>query len=549
MVHNLFHSCLSRIFAPLQRAAVHGILLKDGCGVLRRGHPILATYIGDYPEQVLVTGTKTKDCPKCTIPADKLGSLTEPCEPRDLPAILNALALADSNPRLFQEACNNLRIKPIFQPFFAQLPYMNIFQSITPDILHQLLQGILRHLLSWLIQAYGASEINNRFQRLIPNHHIQVFSSGITSLSRVTGKVCDLISRIILGVIIGARIMNDLDPARMVQAVRAFLDFLYLTRLPIQSSKTLRSLHHALQAFHMNMTIFIDLGIRKNFNIPKLHACRHYESLIRLFGSTDNYDTQYTERLHKDFAKKPSRATNMRDELLQMAVWLERQEQVHQHAGYVHWLEQGGIRGTAITRDHIPNLKPHCCIKMSKAPTVYSVSIEKLETDYGALRFRETFARFVVQWQQPGIRQAHLDYKVQGIHLPFISVSTYHRIKFLQASANGDQESVADIIHVQPAHVVTQRRNASPKTINGRFDTVLVHSGKEGDTGVRGEFMPFNVPHQALMTDSSPCSTTPCSFYHQLSSPAAFISCKQSTSRASCVCRVVHIIWAHTRSK
>ena len=186
MVHNLFHSCLSQVLAPLRQAAIDGILLKDGSGVPWWGHPILAAYIGDYPEQVLVTGTKTKDCPKCNIPADKLGSLTEPCELRNLQVILNMLALADSDPRSFQEACNNLHIKPIFQPFFAQLPYTNIFQSITPNILHQLLQGILWHLLPWLIQAYGASKINTRCQRLIPNHHIQIFSSRITS-DEITG--------------------------------------------------------------------------------------------------------------------------------------------------------------------------------------------------------------------------------------------------------------------------------------------------------------------------------------------------------------------------
>ena len=143
MVRNLFHSCLSQILAPLQMVAVHGILMKDGGGVVHRGHPILASFIGDYPKQVLVTGTKMKDCPKCNISTDKLGNLAEPCEPQDLQAILNALALADSNSQLFQEACNNLHIKPILQPFFAWLPYTNIFQSITPNILHQLLQGIL----------------------------------------------------------------------------------------------------------------------------------------------------------------------------------------------------------------------------------------------------------------------------------------------------------------------------------------------------------------------------------------------------------------------
>ena len=34
MVHNLFHLCLGQILALLRRAAIHGILVKDGSGVL-----------------------------------------------------------------------------------------------------------------------------------------------------------------------------------------------------------------------------------------------------------------------------------------------------------------------------------------------------------------------------------------------------------------------------------------------------------------------------------------------------------------------------------
>ena len=143
MVNNLFHSCLTEILAPVGRAAVEGVLMKDGKGVLRHGHPILASYIADYPEQVMVMGTKTKDCPKCNISSNELGNLMAPCKMQDIQVVLDAFALVNSDPPLFQQTCNNLRIKPIFQPFFGQLPYVNIFQAITPDILHQLLQGIL----------------------------------------------------------------------------------------------------------------------------------------------------------------------------------------------------------------------------------------------------------------------------------------------------------------------------------------------------------------------------------------------------------------------
>ena len=245
----------------------------------------------------------------------------------------------------------------------------------------------------------------------------------------MTGNEYNLIGRIILGVIIGTQLQNDLDPSRMIWAIHTFLDFLYLARLPIQSSKTLNLLDYALQAFHDDMAIFINLGIRKDYNIPKLHACRNYKSSIKLFGSTDNYDTQYTESLHKIFSKDPFRASNKKDKLQQMMALLEHREQVHQHTGYVHWWEKGSIKATK--QDPIPTLTPRRRIKMAKRPTACSVSIENLEIDYGASQFCEAFMRFVIQWQQLGIRQAHLDYEIQGVHLPFISVSTYHQIKFL----------------------------------------------------------------------------------------------------------------------
>ena len=54
-------------------------------------HLILAVFIGDYPEQVLVTGTKTGECLKCNIDPKKLGSIDTPCTMRDLQKTLEAL--------------------------------------------------------------------------------------------------------------------------------------------------------------------------------------------------------------------------------------------------------------------------------------------------------------------------------------------------------------------------------------------------------------------------------------------------------------------------
>ncbi|KIL60573.1 hypothetical protein M378DRAFT_14041, partial [Amanita muscaria Koide BX008] len=72
MLVNLFHFCMQRILEPLEIAGIEGVVMKDGHGTARRIHPILAVYIGDYPEQVLVTGIKTGRCPKCDVDSGNL---------------------------------------------------------------------------------------------------------------------------------------------------------------------------------------------------------------------------------------------------------------------------------------------------------------------------------------------------------------------------------------------------------------------------------------------------------------------------------------------
>lgn len=95
---NLFHACMRKIMAPLRSAGLDGIAMTSGDGVTRRMHPIFAAYVGDYPEQVLVTGIKTGQCPVCTVPADQLGEADVDFPVRDLETALDAFALADESP-------------------------------------------------------------------------------------------------------------------------------------------------------------------------------------------------------------------------------------------------------------------------------------------------------------------------------------------------------------------------------------------------------------------------------------------------------------------
>ncbi|KAJ7938505.1 hypothetical protein B0H13DRAFT_1587546, partial [Mycena leptocephala] len=115
---------------------------------------------------------------------------------------------------------------------------------------------------------------------------------------------------------------------KLSRAVRAALDFLYHAQFPMHSSKTLAELNDDLQLFHDNKSNFADLSIRENFNIPKLHNICYYPFFIRLLGVIDNYNTEYKEHLHIDFAKDAHRATNRKDKYLQMTLWLKRKEKI-----------------------------------------------------------------------------------------------------------------------------------------------------------------------------------------------------------------------------
>jgi hypothetical protein len=56
-----------------------------------------------------------------------------------------------------------------------------------------------------------------------------------------------------------------------------------------------------------------------------------------MLGTTDNYNTEYTERLHIDYAKDAYHATNHKDKFVQMTYWLKHKEKILHHDKYVNW--------------------------------------------------------------------------------------------------------------------------------------------------------------------------------------------------------------------
>lgn len=260
----------------------------------------------------------------------------------------------------------------------------------------------MKRMITWIIDIYGATEIDARCRRLPPNHNIQIFVKGISTLSCVTGREHDQMCRFILGIIIDIPLPNNIAPGRLIRAVRALLDFLYISQYPIHSSETLTLLEEALQKFHYNKDIFVDLGIRLHFHFPKLHKLKHYKTVIEVLGTMDNYNTEYTERLHIDLAKDVYCSTNHKDEFTQMMKWLERKEKIIFHDKFICWrlADEPSPPDTSWRPPEFAH-RPH--IQMTTHPSIWSVPLTLIISNYCATLFTPALARYVAYTNNPSL--------------------------------------------------------------------------------------------------------------------------------------------------
>ena len=253
-------------------------------------------------------------------------------------------------------------------------------------------------------------------------------------------------------------------------------------------------MNDALHSFHLNQNILVFLDICTHFNTPKLHNSGHYYELIQLYGTADNFNTEFTEHLYIDLVKDAYTSTNLKDEFPQMTCWLDQKEHMMHHEKYIcHHLDTSFNTPLHVQKP-LPSLIPECRQQMAKHPTHWGVPIEVICTKYGATQFIPALSCFVAQYQHPEYSRAQVKAASTSVHSPFSKISVFHWLKFVSYDVynlNPLNKTVVDSIHTNPMHL-DKYRNVVP----GWSDTVVVWV-KDSDNGIsldlKGMFFMFSL--------------------------------------------------------
>ncbi|KAF8522866.1 hypothetical protein JB92DRAFT_3094189 [Gautieria morchelliformis] len=430
----LFHFLMSILLEPLIAAGKNGVRMTCADQHIRMVYPILAVYIADFPKQCLIAGVQQSDCPICEL----------------TPMTVASPAMHHSGtwfiPSL--EEYTWLGLHPIPKPFWAELPHTDIFSCLTPDLLHQLHKGVFKdHLVKRCLMHAGATEIDQRFQCMPDHPSLRHFKKGISTITQWTGREFKGMQRIFAS--------------------------------HIMSTETLRRLQDALDTFHEHKEIFVRLGIRKHFRIPKIHMMEHDIALIRAKGTPDGFNTELSEGY---------RASNKKNYIKQMVSYLTCRDAIHKFTGFLVWThaipdsESNSNEADPPLHDQERVDRVHTTMMATRAPT-WSIAkrapwpktpVRTLIKIHGAVDFVRALQAYLNDYVPKCCVTASV----------YDFMDIYKQITIdLPSPQRLTDETQLDTIRATPGHPNPGRKNPEPD----HFDCVLVHEdGLAEDAGIKG---------------------------------------------------------------
>ncbi|KAG8705191.1 hypothetical protein FRC08_001783 [Ceratobasidium sp. 394] len=331
----LFHFCMEIICQPLRELTVHEIVNPQGN--VRLIFYVLLAYLADLKEQYMIAALDKSNCVHCTATTNDFGS-PEPHPTHTSQSILEAIARVqeqrhpNADPYHFSLGANKERLGDVEYPFWVELPFVDICQSLSVDLLHSYYKYFFDHPFRWNTNSIGEDELDARMKAQVPYSGGWVFSKGVTHISQMSGKEHRALLKVHLSIIANSSAKYS---RKLTEATQALVDYIYYAQLPSHTELTLQAYKAVYEEFHRFKDVWIKNGSRRgektvidHFNIPKLHAGHHMTDQIRAKGTADNFSMETIEHLHMDTIKEAYPATNKKDWEKQTIRWLIRREKI-----------------------------------------------------------------------------------------------------------------------------------------------------------------------------------------------------------------------------
>ena len=171
-----WHSTVGTVLTPLRNLDITGPGLKWNCAdrFQRRCYPLLAAWVGDYPEQVMIAQVSYGSCPMCEIPT---GALMGHSTCRGLDNLRDQHVYPELLAETNIDVLHTLHVHPIRNQFW-QFSLCNVYYLWQPDELHQLLLGLVEDLLHWLLKSLKAGNVKDQFDNRFTSVPRLVLATG-----------------------------------------------------------------------------------------------------------------------------------------------------------------------------------------------------------------------------------------------------------------------------------------------------------------------------------------------------------------------------------
>ena len=264
------------IFAPLQDAALEGVPIDCADGKVRKCFPILAAWIADHMENVVLHGVKSNACPTCEISPDMLGSGTQNGYPARDYARYERLEQGiwdgpgESHLDDVQTTFEALGVK-IGRNVFHGLQRLSAPDLHKPDLLHTVYLGLFKHMMDW-VQGFlkkhaRLQAFDDAWKALPPYPGFFVPKKAYRAVTQWQGKEMRNLGRCLLGVLAVALRQPDstqvLPFRRALTCVRSLLDFSMIAQYRSHTPETIDYMEQYLDRFHATKDIFLEFRVSK----------------------------------------------------------------------------------------------------------------------------------------------------------------------------------------------------------------------------------------------------------------------------------------------